>query len=251
MTSRHYSFSPCANVECPTSFCTLSSVCEDGACVPTSTLHDGTPCDDGDPTTAFDACHNGVCVGSTVATDSTSYTLQDLHPGRAYSVQVQAYNSDGGGPISDAVYGETLEAPPSQPAVDVQAEVLSATRVRLTWGEPPLDTHNGLLLGYEVWAAEQGEEPVLFATLNHDEFTVTNLKPYTEYDFFVTTYNSAGGSGPSTSVRAQTEQGKPEAPVQVHAEEEVTDKGEALTVHWQPPYEPHGIVTKYTVYYQE
>ena len=249
---------PCANVECPTSFCTPENVCQLGACAPT-TRPDGTLCDDGDDTTAFDACYAGACIGAQHHSNTTSYELPELHPGRAYSVQVQAYNGVGGGPISDAVYGETLEAPPSQSAVDVQAEALSATRVRLTWGEPPLDTHNGLLLGYQLFAAngsdsggkETGVRLLQTLSLQHTALTLP-AAPYTNYTWFIVAYNGAGASPPA-AVSIVTPQARPGRPTRARAavEWDGSSGTKTLRVTWQPPQEPNGVITNYTVSYQE
>ena len=150
MSPRHYA--PCANVECPTSFCTPENKCELGACVPT-TRPDGTLCDDGDPTTAFDACYAGTCIGAQHHSNTTSYTLPELHPGRAYSVQVQAFTSVGGGPLSGAVYGETMEAAPSAPPRAVRATAAAATApaaLAVSWAPPSLDGQRGVVVAYTL-----------------------------------------------------------------------------------------------------
>ena len=153
MTPRHNS--PCANVECPTSFCTPENVCQLGACAPT-TRPDGTLCD-GDDTTAFDACYAGTCIGARHHSNTTSYELPELHPGRAYSVQVQAYTSVGGGPLSGAVYGETMEAAPSAPPRAVRATAAAPAAAATTlaalavsWAPPSLDAQRGVVVAYTL-----------------------------------------------------------------------------------------------------
>ncbi|EGD79414.1 hypothetical protein PTSG_09826 [Salpingoeca rosetta] len=243
-------YDPCDGIVCPTNPCTPTNVCQLGVCVST-TIPDGTPCDDGDATTAFDACVAGQCVGAARYSNTSSYTLDDLHPGRTYAVQVQAYTSIGGGPLSDAVHGTTLEAPPSSGPVDVAGTALSDSKIKLTWNAPANPTHNGRLLGYEVYIASAGGPAAFVTSLNYYTFTVTGLLPYTEYTFYLTTFNGAGASPPSESITVRTQEAPPGPPSNVQADEELSDNGEVITVSWQPPYEPNGIVIKYTIYYQK
>jgi hypothetical protein len=44
-------------------FCNGEELCQDLNCVPTAPQPDGTPCDDGDPTTQTDQCQSSICQG--------------------------------------------------------------------------------------------------------------------------------------------------------------------------------------------
>ena len=59
----------CEGVVCPpaTRQCMVAGVCFDGRCAPETNARDGTECDDGDDSTAGDACGDGICVGTPMA----------------------------------------------------------------------------------------------------------------------------------------------------------------------------------------
>ncbi|EGD79834.1 hypothetical protein PTSG_13098, partial [Salpingoeca rosetta] len=183
---------------------------------------------------SFDPCDGVVCPTNTCT-----------------PTNVQAYTSIGGGPLSDAVHGTTLEAPPSSGPVDVAGTALSDSKIKLTWNAPANPTHNGRLLGYEVYIASAGGPAAFVTSLNYYTFTVTGLLPYTDYTFYLTTFNGAGASPPSASITVRTQEAPPGPPSNVQADEELSDNGEVITISWQPPHEPNGVVTQYTVYYQK
>jgi YVTN family beta-propeller protein len=59
---RTYNSAPCDDGN----GCTASDSCQDGVCVGSGALADGTSCDDGNACTGNDACHGGTCVGQAV-----------------------------------------------------------------------------------------------------------------------------------------------------------------------------------------
>lgn len=142
-------YNPCLGVSCPISDCRPENKCELGRCV--STIRpEGYPCDDGNNATMFDACVLGSCIGEKHHTTSTSYNLDELHPGRSYAVQVRAHTSVGSGPLSDTAKFKTNETAPGSPPRNVGAIALSSTSIHLKWDPPIPETQHGPIRGYEV-----------------------------------------------------------------------------------------------------
>ena len=83
--------------------------------------------------------------------------------------------------------------------------VLSSTSVHATWEQPALP--NGIVVGYGLIQKTGGTETVLFSGMGFN-FTVTNLHPFTVYEFRVNA-TTAAGSGFSEWTQVTTlEDGK-------------------------------------------
>ena len=78
--------------------------------------------------------------------------------------------------------------------------VLNSTAVHVTWEEPALP--NGIILGYELRQRAVGGETVVFRGI-HFTLTVTDLSPFTVYEYRVNARTIAG-SGFSPWAQVQT-----------------------------------------------
>ena len=78
--------------------------------------------------------------------------------------------------------------------------MLSSTSVHVTWEQPALP--NGIVIGYGLIQKTRGAETVLFTGMGFI-FTVTNLQPFTVYEFRVNA-TTAAGSGFSEWTRVTT-----------------------------------------------
>lgn len=67
--------------------------------------------------------------------------------------------------------------------------VLSSTSVHVTWEQPALP--NGIIVGYGLIQKTGGAETLLFNGMGFS-FTVTNLQPFTVYEFRVNASTIAG-----------------------------------------------------------
>ena len=80
--------------------------------------------------------------------------------------------------------------------------VVSSTSVRATWQLPPADANNGIITRFKLFYKKKGsagsENPEL---INGTTFTktVTDLLKYTEYEFQVLAFTTAG-DGPRSSI---------------------------------------------------
>lgn len=81
---------------------------------------------------------------------TTKTTINKLKTYRRYSVSVRAINSFGPGPWSSSVFGTTLEGAPEAPPQHVNCSALSSQSIKITWIEPPLHFHGGIIQGYKI-----------------------------------------------------------------------------------------------------
>lgn len=78
---------------------------------------------------------------------TTKTTITNLRTFRRYSIIVQAVNSFGAGPWSEAVFGTTLEGVPEAPPQNVNCLALGPQSIKISWQEPPLQFHGGVIQG--------------------------------------------------------------------------------------------------------
>ena len=83
--------------------------------------------------------------------------------------------------------------------------MLNSTSVHVTWEQPTLP--NGIILRYGLHQKSGDEETVLFSGVGFS-FTVTNLQPYTEYEFRVNASTIAGSGFSEWSLVRTFEDGK-------------------------------------------
>lgn len=78
--------------------------------------------------------------------------------------------------------------------------MLNSTSVRVTWKQPALP--NGIVISYGLHQKSGSGESVLFSGMGFS-FTVTNLKPFTVYEFRVNA-STVAGSGFSEYTKITT-----------------------------------------------
>ncbi|XP_076315756.1 cell adhesion molecule Dscam1-like [Tachypleus tridentatus] len=136
--------------------------------------------------------------------------LTNLKRSTVYLVSVQAFNTEGVGPRSDEVEVKTLEdVPPTAPDVKVFSSTVSS--VTLGWSQKV--TFGKAVTDY-VLHSRKNEDPWEETPIktNKKQYTVTNLKCGSNYQFFFTAHNSVGKSEPSNVVHARTEGAAPLSP---------------------------------------
>ncbi|XP_029001116.1 usherin isoform X2 [Betta splendens] len=190
---------------------------------------------------------------------SRSFLFRRLEPWTTYSLVLEACTS-AGCTRSPPQQITTAAAPPaSQPPP--RSLLIGADRVALTWAPPtqpngPIGEY--VLLGRsleEVGKGRSNEQEsdrgkVLFREPSPQNteaffFTVTGLRPWTQYEFSVRTYNPAGHTQ-SPWVTVTTRQAPPRglaAPALTHLQGR---PGEVL-VSWAPPLEPNGVLQSYRI----
>ncbi|KAI4469263.1 titin [Holotrichia oblita] len=176
-------------------------------------------------------------------------TLQGLSKYTPYNIIVQAYNSRGSGPSSNAVTARTLEDAPSLPPENIKCQVLSAQSVRITW-EPPLpEGRNGKIQGYKVtyhsiseWFDIDDQETKM---IQNQYTTLTGLNKYTNYSITALAFTDIGDGVRSDPIYCHTEEDVPSAPADIKALLSAPNK---ILVSWLPPKRGNGVLVAYTFY---
>ncbi|TSK31292.1 Protein sidekick-1 [Bagarius yarrelli] len=179
-------------------------------------------------------------------------TLEGLEEWTEYLFQIQAFNSIGPGPWSEAVKGRTRESVPSEAPENVTAEAMSSTRILVTWGPVPEAQQNGNILGYKVQYREKDTdtEPQVQVVKGNltQSVLLRNLRKYVQYEIQVLAFTRIGdGQISSPAVLERTKDDVPGPPMRlVFPEVRLSE----VTVVWQPPVDPNGIIMGYQVAYR-
>ncbi|XP_070688414.1 usherin [Pempheris klunzingeri] len=190
---------------------------------------------------------------------SRNFLFRRLEPWTMYSLTLEACTS-AGCTRSAPQHITTAAAPPaSQPPP--RPLFIGPDRVSLTWGPPsqpngPIGEY--FLLGRsleEVGRGRSNEEgiergKVLFRESSPQDtdtfsYTVTGLRPWTQYEFSVQTHNPAGHTR-SPWVTVTTRQAPPRglAPPTVS---HLQGQPSMVLVSWTPPLEPNGVLQSYRI----
>lgn len=81
---------------------------------------------------------------------TTKTTIQNLHTYRRYAISIRAMNGHGPGPWSAILFGTTLEGVPEAPPQNVACSPLSSQSIKISWVEPVLHHHGGIIQGYKI-----------------------------------------------------------------------------------------------------
>ena len=101
-----------------------------------------------------------------------------------------------------------LIAVPSQPPTSISLTARTSTTIEVSWKPPPEDARNGIIKGFKLYYKKKNNPGSLTTFLLVDNGAarsemVTGLAKYTEYEFQVLAYTSAG-DGPKSSVKYNT-----------------------------------------------
>ncbi|XP_078733037.1 receptor-type tyrosine-protein phosphatase delta isoform X21 [Lampetra fluviatilis] len=179
---------------------------------------------------------------------TTRYTVGGLGPYSEYEFLVAAVNNIGRGSQSDAVLTRTSEQAPSSPPRNVQARMLSATTMLVTWEEP--EEPNGQIRGYRVYYTTERGQPVS-AWLKHNLedsllTTIGSLTPQADYTVRVLAFTSVGDGPHSPELHVKTQQGVPSQPINLKAEAE---SATSVLLSWIPPRQDS--IIKYELLYRD
>lgn len=184
---------------------------------------------------------------------TTKTTIASLRTFKRYSIVVRAINSYGAGPWSLAVFGTTLEGVPESPPQNVNCLALSSQSIKISWLEPPLSAHGGVIQGYKVLYRPM--DPESDSSNNVEVKRTSNLETHlyalfkaSNYSIKVLAYTSSGDGAASPAIYCSTEDDVPEAPANIKA---AALTGDSILVSWLPPKHRNGIIIHYTVYSRE
>ena len=173
-------------------------------------------------------------------TNATSFTVEGLVNGTAYTFAIRASNANRNGSPSDQV----TATPTALPAAPTGFRAVAGDgKVKLRWADP----RDPSITGYEYKQREEsgrfGEEWTKIGKSapgedNATSFTVTDLSNDTTYVFIIRAVNPAGGSPPTASVSV-TPADPPGAPTEFKA----NPADGKVTLKWEDPLD--GTITKY------
>jgi usherin len=173
------------------------------------------------------------------------YNDTGLTPNTYYSYYLESFNVIDSTRSSEVVF-KTLEGIPT--GLDAPTyTVLNSTAVRVMWVEPMVA--HGTISHYILLIATQSEDSEFEEVFrgNMFEHTVTNLRPYTNYTFIIEACTN-GGCGASLSSQVQTAEA---APTSQPPPNVATLSDTQLSLTWEAPAEPNGVILGYRIFQRE
>ncbi|KAL0270992.1 UNVERIFIED_CONTAM: hypothetical protein PYX00_008241 [Menopon gallinae] len=181
-----------------------------------------------------------------------SYTLTGLYPNSLYYIWLAARSQRGEGATTPPIPVRTKQYVPGAPPQNVSGEAVSPTAIRVTWSPPPAERSNGPIVYYKLQFVEKdrSDSDATVATLNATEFTLDELKRWTEYKIWVSAGTKVGDGPASYPIYARTHEDVPGNPQDVKV---TTINSTSIHVSWKPPAEKdrNGIIRGYHVHIQE
>ncbi|KAL4239205.1 Protein sidekick-2 [Mactra antiquata] len=181
-----------------------------------------------------------------------SAILGNLEEWMQYEVKMIAYNDVGESIYSPITVERTRESVPSSGPLDVQAVAISSTSVNVSWGQVPSMEQNGMIEGFKIEyrSSEQDidSQSLQVSGNTSSSVIVENLRKFVTYEIRVLAYTRMGDGVPSSpEVTVKTTADVPGPPQKIW----FPDVSYSLvTVVWEPPAEPNGIITGYMVAYK-
>ncbi|XP_066579876.1 phosphatidylinositol phosphatase PTPRQ isoform X2 [Amia ocellicauda] len=190
-----------------------------------------------------------------------------LTPYTTYTVSVRAKSAGALGPNANSTVLTPAEAPSA--VIELKATVLDSTSVKLSWKSP--HHPNGIITQYKIVVSTKTEivqtitlrgkvKDLNETTLDGDDkainievpdisadqlsYVVKNLIPFTEYTFSVSA-STAVGEGPAAGVAEKTREQVPSSVENVYYQ---NISSTSILVSWDPPSNPNGRITHFTVY---
>ncbi|XP_021710392.1 tyrosine-protein phosphatase 99A isoform X2 [Aedes aegypti] len=183
--------------------------------------------------------------------DSTveSHEIHHLETYTQYLASIQVFNPEGLGPPT-TVLVMTDEGVPSKP-LNLSVLEVTSTTIKITWREP--EKLNGAIHGYRVYYVHQNQTLLHLPILKADAavnsvytYTLSNLKPYTDYKIIVAAFTKKFDGEPS-EVSQRTDISGPSAPKVVnltcHSQHE-------LLFGWHIPQTYYNTIDYYIISYR-
>ncbi|UYV70833.1 hypothetical protein LAZ67_8000776 [Cordylochernes scorpioides] len=202
------------------------------------------------------ATGDGLTHNATIPGDDTHYQLRGLGPAKAYVCRVRAENQLGLGDFSDPISFTTTEEVPGGPPLDVRAEAVDSTTIRVTWRPPARELWNGAIKGYYVgYKVVDSTDSYLYKTLEvgrgggsaQETVALSLLRRYTRYSVLVQAYNAMGAGPRSDEVVVRTLEDVPSEPPQQVQCAPLTSQSLQVTWAAPPPASIHGVMQGYRV----
>ncbi|XP_032340127.1 neuronal cell adhesion molecule isoform X4 [Camelus ferus] len=194
---------------------------------------------------------------SVVVANVSKYIVSGTPTFVPYLIKVQALNDVGFAPEPAVATGHSGEDLPMVAPGNVRVSVVNSTLAEVHWDPVPLKSIRGHLQGYRIyyWKAQGSsqrnrrhlEKKILTFQGSKTHGMLPGLEPFSHYTLNVRVVNGKG-EGPASADRAfNTPEGVPSAPSSLKIVNPTLD---SLTLEWDPPSHPNGILTEYTLKYQ-
>ncbi|XP_035579140.1 neuronal cell adhesion molecule isoform X8 [Zalophus californianus] len=194
---------------------------------------------------------------SVVVANVSKYIVSGTPTFVPYLIKVQALNDVGFAPEPAVVMGHSGEDLPMVAPGNVHVNVVNSTLAEVHWDPVPLKSIRGHLQGYRIyyWKAQSSskrnrrhlEKKILTFQGSKTHGMLPGLEPFSHYTLNVRVVNGKG-EGPASPDRVfNTPEGVPSAPSSLKIVNPTLD---SLTLEWDPPSRPNGILTEYTLKYQ-
>ncbi|XP_052594400.1 neuronal cell adhesion molecule isoform X28 [Peromyscus californicus insignis] len=194
---------------------------------------------------------------SVVVANVSKYIVSGTPTFVPYLIKVQALNDVGFAPEPAEVMGHSGEDLPMVAPGNVRVNVVNSTLAEVHWDPVPLKSVRGHLQGYRIyyWKAQSSskrnrrhiEKKILTFQGNKTHGMLPGLQPYSHYVLNVRVVNGKGEGPASTDRGFHTPEGVPSAPSSLKIVNPTLD---SLTLEWDPPSHPNGVLTEYTLRYQ-
>uniref|UniRef100_G3W2M4 Neuronal cell adhesion molecule n=1 Tax=Sarcophilus harrisii TaxID=9305 RepID=G3W2M4_SARHA len=194
---------------------------------------------------------------SVVVANVSKYIVSGTPTFVPYLVKVQALNDVGFAPEPVIIIGHSGEDLPMVAPSNVHVNVVNSTLAEVHWEPVPPKSIRGHLKGYRIyyWKVKNSskrnkrhvEKKILTFNGNKTHGMLPGLEPFSHYMLNVRVVNGKG-EGPASVDRVfNTPEGVPSAPLFLKIVNPTLD---SLTLEWDPPSHPNGILTAYTLKFQ-
>ncbi|KAK7153113.1 hypothetical protein R3I93_011118 [Phoxinus phoxinus] len=169
-----------------------------------------------------------------------------LQPFTEYLYRVIALG-EGGWTAGPWQRGRSRETVPQSVLPPSRVESVNGSSVEVSWEEPA--EVRGVIEKYvlKAYSRDRPFSSPISATFPHSQHltgTLSGLAPFSSYSITLTACTQAGCSESPLATGFSTPQ---EAPLEVSPPAAISNPN-SLSVHWDPPFKPNGIITQYILY---
>ncbi|XP_064396201.1 uncharacterized protein LOC135343155 [Halichondria panicea] len=191
-------------------------------------------------TRQFSTIGESRCISVTIVDDDTA------DPGESFLVTVTSPNNRvtfRGGAVAIVIIDNDDVLPG---ATNLRTSTTESRRVSLMWDRPDTTSITVALIEYSVQVTGTNGFTSMSLTTNSNSpfIVINNLFPYQQYQFFVSAIYQLNNIGEGDSIVVRTGQ---EAPGILTAPTAIS-MATTLTLSWDPPAEPNGVIITYTLY---
>ncbi|KAA0707341.1 Neural cell adhesion molecule L1.1 [Triplophysa tibetana] len=179
------------------------------------------------------------------------FVVKDTGTFVPFEIKVEAVNNIGEGPEPVAKLGHSGEDTPLEAPSEVMVELVSnkSGDIIVRWRPVSRESVRGHLLGYKSREHDRDDNRrVVKVYGNKEEEVVSGLHFYTDYILTVAAFNSKGEGPHSELHHFRTPEGAPGPPSHLTFE---SPSETEITLHWEAPHKPNGVLTGYLLQYRE